>query len=591
VLLLAAVSACDPADLEPTEEMSEALAWKEQQELKPSDGAEFDFFGANVVVDGPNALISSHFDGSNPSQVGACYVFSRSDSTWTEQQKLIPSDPTQVKHFGSSLALEADSALIGASGDASARGAVYAFTRVGTTWNETQKIVASDGQAGESYGFAVDLDGDRAVVGAPGDSDQGLFSGGAYLLARSAGVWSLEKKLLPSDGAGHRWFGQSVGVDGDTIVVGAPADPDTDPALAGAAYAFVRDAGGWVEHPLAISDGFVDDQFGAVVAIFGDTIVVGAPGAWQGVTSPGSVYVFVRAPSGGFSLQAKLVSSTPQIGDRFGLAVAAGIDRLLIGEPYHDTPFEDSGTAYVFARSGGQWSVAEKLTPNDASALDEFGASASLSGTTAVIGTLLPNDGVAYAFTLIGATCSADSECGTGACADGFCCNARCDQSCMDCNLAGSEGECGPVPAGQTDELCDGVCDGTGLCKRRNGLTCAEAGDCDSGFCVDGVCCNSACSGVCDSCALAGLEGTCSPKNCSPFICDANGDCLTGCTSTADCANGFACNASGQCVAAPASSAQSSEDGCGCRMPARAGATPNLLWLLLALLASRRRAR
>ncbi len=217
----------------------------------------------------------------------------------TEQAKLTASDGSASERFGISVAVSGDTAVVGAPWWGSAipteQGAAYVFTRAGGTWTEQAKLIASDGSAGDEFGFWVGVDGNTALVGAPFDDVSTADQGSAYVFARTAGTWTEQAHLIASDGAQQDLFGRSVAVSGDTAVVGAQWDDEGLSTNQGSAHVFTRTAGSWTAHPkLAPSDGAIAALFGVSVAVSGDTAVIGAGFETVGVNvNQGAAYVFV----------------------------------------------------------------------------------------------------------------------------------------------------------------------------------------------------------------------------------------------------------------------------------------------------------
>ena len=180
-------------------------SWSEQQKLVANDGAEEDDFGFSMVLSGDTLVVGASYDSNdNGSNSGSAYVFVPSGTTWTQQQKLVASDGAANDDFGISVALSGDTLVVGAALDddnGSTSGSVYVFVRSGTTWTQQQKLVASDGVAYDEFGGSVTLDGDTLVVGAALDDDNGSASGSVYVFVRSGTSWSLQQKLVASDGA------------------------------------------------------------------------------------------------------------------------------------------------------------------------------------------------------------------------------------------------------------------------------------------------------------------------------------------------------------------------------------------------------
>ena len=332
--------------------------------------------------------------GSNIDQ-GAAYVFVRSGSTWRQQAKLSAADGDPGDEFGHDVALDGATALIGAAGDDVGgnrdQGSAYVFVRSGSTWSEQQKLTAADGAVDDWFAQAVALDGDSAVLGAYSDDVGGnLDQGSAYVFVRSGVTWSEQQKLTAADGAANDAFGHDVALDGDIALVSASADDVGSNLEQGSAYVFVRSGSTWSEQQkLVAADGAANDYFGwAAVALAGDFAVVGAcSDDIGGNRDQGSAYVFVR--SGGiWSQQRKLTASDGATNDEFGHAVALSGDRVLVGSPRDAIGGNrDQGSAYLFARAGSAWSQAQKLTAARGAATDFFGeGNVALSGDVALVG-------------------------------------------------------------------------------------------------------------------------------------------------------------------------------------------------------------
>ena len=218
----------------------------EEQKLIASDGAANDYFGISVSLSGDTALIGADCDDDNGWGSGSAYVFryDAGSGTWNEEAKLIASDGETYDHFGWSVSLSGDTALIGACGDddnGSDSGSAFVF-RYDTgsgTWNEEAKLTASDGATHDYFGYNLSLTGDIALIGAYGDDDNGSESGSAYVFRYDAGsgTWFEDNKLLASDGAGGDQLGRSVSLSGEVALIGAESG-DGNVTDSGAAYVF-----------------------------------------------------------------------------------------------------------------------------------------------------------------------------------------------------------------------------------------------------------------------------------------------------------------------------------------------------------------
>jgi len=219
--------------------------------------------------------------------------------------------------------------------------AIYPVT-IDPTLAQEAKLTASDAAAGDQFGINVAIDGETAVVGAnTDDTAAGTAAGSAYVFVRSGVSWSQQAKLTASDAAGGDDFGVSVAISGNTIVVGADLNDD-----AGSAYVFVRSGTSWSQQAkLTAGDAASADQFGFNVGISGETVVVGAV---SDDTITGSAYVFVRSGTS-WSQQAKLTASDAAATDNFGISVGISGDTVVSGALFDDDGGTDSGSAYVFA--------------------------------------------------------------------------------------------------------------------------------------------------------------------------------------------------------------------------------------------------
>jgi hypothetical protein len=392
-----------------TPQTSMAVNWTEKQKLLASDAAAGDYFGGSVSLDGDTALIGVKYDDDNGVSSGSAYVFTRTGTTWTQQAKLLASDGAAGDQFGWSVSLSGNTALIGASWDDDngvSSGSAYVFTRTGTTWTQQAKLLASDGAAGDFFGVSVSLDGDTALIGAAWDDDKGVDSGSAYVFTRTGITWTEQAKLLASDGAAGDFFGWSVSLTGDATFIGAYMNDDKG-VDSGSAYVFTRTGTTWTEQAkLLASDGTPGDFFGFSVSFDGDTALIGAAwDAYKGVDS-GSAYVFTRTGTT-WTQQAKLFASDAAPGDYFGISVSLDSDTALIGAYKDDDKGVDSGSAYVFTRTGTTWTQQAKLLASDGTEEDYYGLSVSLSTDTALIGAPLAGNngaGSSYVISRTGST-------------------------------------------------------------------------------------------------------------------------------------------------------------------------------------------
>jgi len=281
--------------------------WSQVAELTASDGAASDAFGISVSLNGATAIIGApgHTVSSNAGQ-GDAYVFTGSGSSWSQAAELTSSDGAASDAFGSSVALSAANAVIGAPSHAvsghAGQGEAYVFNESGSTWAQVQKLTSSDGAAGDAFGTSVAISGMNALVGAPSHAVSGHSAeGDAYIFSESGSTWSQAIELTSSDGAASDNFGRSVALDGATAVVGAPAHTVSSNAGQGDVYEFTASATSWSQvAELTSSDGAASDNFGTSVALFGTMAFVEAPDHTVASNSAqGAAYVFDNALAGG----------------------------------------------------------------------------------------------------------------------------------------------------------------------------------------------------------------------------------------------------------------------------------------------------
>ena len=381
----------------------------EEQKLTASGGAADDNFGSSIAVSGNTAVVGASWDDEGGRGSGAAYIFVRSGATWSEQAKLIASDAADPEedyfpeaHFGQSVAISGDTVVVGAFGGSSSiySGSAYIFIRSGDTWSEQAKLTVSTPVAvtrsvsGEHdmFGDSVAISGDTVVVGAYQSNALAYHSGAAYCFTRTGTRWSQQTVLLASDipeeydfSYEFDSFGNSVAISGDTVVVGATGD-DSWAFNSGAAYVFTRDGTDWGEPiKLPISDAAKLRKFGSSVAISGDTVVVGDVGDDHAGSGSGSAYIFDRNGVNWIE-QAKLTAADAVEWDYFGGSVSVSGDTILVGAIGEDgVGGSESGSAYVFTRTGTHWNQQTKLVASDATAGDWFGNSVAVSGDTAMV--------------------------------------------------------------------------------------------------------------------------------------------------------------------------------------------------------------
>ncbi|HEX5883842.1 MAG TPA: FG-GAP repeat protein [Pyrinomonadaceae bacterium] len=373
-----------------------------------ANDAEFgDEFGNEVAIQGNIAVIGSQGDRPLGFGTGAAYVFEKTASGWQQLQKLTSSDSASHQFFGVSVAIDGDRIVIGAWGDQNAgvfSGAAYVFARSGSTWVEEQKLTGSENSFADGFGKSVAIEGDTIVVGAFGNSDVPQTEvGSAYVFRRTQAGWVEQQELTASDAAAGMRFALSVDISNGTIVAGGDGNSELG-FFSGAVYVFTFDGSSWVEEQkLQAQDAAESASFGYHVAISGDTIVAGAPGDIVGALMHGAAYVFSRKTNG-WSQDRKLVGKDTNAFDGFGLRVAIDADTIVVGSPNDSELAFRGGSAYVYKLNGQSgWSLHKRQYPSDPAKDDTFGLSVAASGNTVLVGAPAKSDiaflaGAAYVY-------------------------------------------------------------------------------------------------------------------------------------------------------------------------------------------------
>ncbi len=436
------------------------LSPTQQAYLKASNTDPSDLFGYSVAISGDTLVVGAPWEASNATGVngdesnnsagcsGAAYVFVRSGGSWSQQAYLKASNPDVADSFGGALAIDGDTIVVGAVSESSnatgvngngadnsagGSGAAYVFVRNVGTWSQQAYLKASNTGTHDNFGTSVSISGDTIVVGAlqedsnatgvDGDQNDNseTDSGAAYVFTRSGATWSQQAYLKASNTDPDDWFGTSVAISGETLVVGAffedsnatgvDGDQNNNSAPgSGAAYVFTRSGTTWSQGAyLKASNTGVGDYFGYSVSISGETLVIGAYFEDSNATGvngdqnnsfaldSGAAYVFVRSGTT-WSQQAYLKASNTDSADRFGWSVSISGDRLVVGAHQEssnatgvngnqaDNSAYMSGAAYVFVRSGTTWSQQAYLKASNTGTYDYFGYAVAISGDTVLVG-------------------------------------------------------------------------------------------------------------------------------------------------------------------------------------------------------------
>lgn len=363
--------------------------------LLANDGAANNYFGGAVALSGDIAIVGALGDDDNGQNSGSAYIINTRNG---RQIKLLAGDGTRQDRFGYRVAADGRIAVITAIGDSdngTRSGAAYLFDM--TTGTQLHKLIPTDGAKGDMFGSSVAIDGNIAIIGASLDDDNGKNSGSAYLFDITTGQQL--HKLMPTDATKGARFGCSVAIHGDLAIVGADKHHGKGRRgrRSGAAFVFDVTTGDQL-FKLLPNKGSRRSYFGASVAIDGTTALIGAHKDSCKGRKSGAAYVFdARA---GKQIH-KLVASDGTHGDSFGSHIALDSNMAVIGAKFDNDYGNKSGSAYVFdVRTGNEL---QKLLPHDGGAHDEFGWHVDIDSGKAIVSSVKDSDngvksGSAYVF-------------------------------------------------------------------------------------------------------------------------------------------------------------------------------------------------
>ncbi len=372
-----------------------------------------DDYACAVNIDNDNrVVVGAPLADKSLLNAGSLYIFEKPVDEWVNTYET--AEPVYEIHtnindnYGSSVSVDGDYAVIGAPGYYAGRGCAYVMHNNAGTWETVAVLKASDGGANRGFGNSVCISGNVIVAGSYKDNTNGQYSGSAYVFVKPTGEWtdaSETAKLLPSDPANYDMFGVSVAISGDNIIIGANGDDDNGNA-SGSAYLYTKPTAGWVSTStettkLTASDGAESDGFGYSVDISGDNIVIGA---YKHDSQKGKVYVFSKGATGWTTTEtAQLTASDAQTYDNFGASLAVFGDNIIVGSSKDDDGGQNTGSAYIFEKTGTGWintTETIKITASDGENYDSFGEAVDIIDDKVVVASSKKNSatGVAYIF-------------------------------------------------------------------------------------------------------------------------------------------------------------------------------------------------
>jgi hypothetical protein len=382
--------------------------WQPQAVLAAPVESLGDRFGAAVALSTELALIGApKADTEHAELTGAAFLFQREPRSLGAHQVLIARDGAIGDGFGRSVAVANGRVLVGAPGaDAgeTENGLVYVFVQDDAGWREEARLRAGDGDVRSGFGEVLAIDGDRALVGAPGDSEAAPNAGAVYLFERSSSGWARRTKLMPADAAADMRFGSALALAGERALIGAFRD-SAHGRLAGSTYLFERMDSGWVQRQKLVAADTADQHyFGYSVALDDAVALIGAWGDAEQGHQAGAVYLFEPGDAG-WEQRAKLTPAPA--GSRLGVSLALSGPLALAGAYADGDARSPIGAGYVLAATDQGWVAEAKLTT--AAANPSYGMAVALDGDGALIATALADESGAVSFFRVAIDRDADS--------------------------------------------------------------------------------------------------------------------------------------------------------------------------------------
>lgn len=349
--------------------------WNQQTKLTAFDAEPEDGFGVGIAISQNTLIVGAHGDSDYGRATGSAYVYTRKGPNWELESKLTAADAHSWDTFGYSVAIDGNTAIVGAIREGG-HGAAYIFVRNKGVWVQQAKLIG--GKTDKFFGISVAISGKTVLVGS--NYEHRSETGAVYIFNRKGDKWQQQTKIVGNDAAIGDSFGYSISLFNNTAVIGAPSVRVDGNSGAGAAYIFVKKGEVWKQQAkLTALDPSKYSGFGHSVSLFGGTALIGAPNH----LGDGAVYVFSRV-DGSWEFQTKLKPSDMYNG--YGYSVALFGDRALIGAWFDSDLSRYSGSAYLFQRIDNEWEEITQFYASDPNPNNFFGNSVAFQGDTVVVG-------------------------------------------------------------------------------------------------------------------------------------------------------------------------------------------------------------
>ena len=356
-----------------------------------------DNFGNSVSVNSTGTRLVIGASKNDPASVvdsGSVYIYLRTGSSWTIESTIDNPNSTASDNFGNAVDINSDGTrvIIGAyqedPGAVSNAGSAYIYSRSGTTWSLEDTITKTIPVDTDNFGIDVSIDstGTRVIIGAYLEDTGASGAGSAYVYSRSGTTWTLEQEINNPSPLLNDQFGNSVSIDstGTRLIIAANRD-DTGAADSGSAYVYSRSNTTWtLEQEINNPSPLLNDQFGNSVSIdsTGTRLIIAANRDDTGAADTGSVYIYSRSGTI-WTLEQEINNPSPVINDYFGNSVIMNSDgsKVIIAAQTEDTGADGAGTVYVYSRSDTTWTLEQEINNPSPVASDFFGTDVSIDST------------------------------------------------------------------------------------------------------------------------------------------------------------------------------------------------------------------
>lgn len=371
------------------------LSASQESKLTANDGSDDDYFGKAVSLSGNRAVIGAAYHDPTVNQVvvdngGAVYYYEFENDNWVFKQKITASDAGTNDQFGNAVSLSGDRLMVGSfrndeeGGDA---GAVYVFEYINSSWVESDKLTASDANNGDWFGQTIAMQQNTAMIGATSHDGLGNKSGAIYVFNHDGQNWAETQKLTASNGTDNTRLGSAISLSNNRMVAGATYHT-TNGVQGGAAYVFEYNTSSnlWQETQQLLADAIFEGAiFGHAVSIDGDKILIGAIGDSGQVADTGAAYLFENDGQNWTVVQ-KFTEAASDANDEYGSSVSVVGNRLYIGSQNAGFNGAYSGAMFAYDLVGEGWQRTDVFFGLDTDTRDEFGVSISTNGGRTLIG-------------------------------------------------------------------------------------------------------------------------------------------------------------------------------------------------------------